>query len=333
MARQRFPEVVDAVDLPRSHDVVVHRAHLAARLRVLDQLDGSHDASCSRARYHRRPAHGRSPIGDSPTTMKRLHRIADSPRFSDRSMNRARDGPADRIRRAVMRLLTVVVTLLFIAVGSSPALAQTPTWKSHGPEGGSISALAVDPRAPKTLYAGSLGAGVFKTTNAAERWESSGPANAQVVTVAIDAHNTLGEREHPGNDESQDDGTPSNGASKNWPRGASAVVYVGTLGAGVFKSVDGGATWEARNSRLTVPTVRALVIDPTDSNVLYAGTSFGLFKSGDAGASWAPSDLTFLDVRALVIDPRDRMTLYAGTNSGVRKSVTGGATWTLVRAG
>ena len=75
-----------------------------------------------------------------------------------------------------MRCLAVVATLLLIASCSTPALAQTGTWTSHGPEGGSISALTVDPRSPTTLYAGSLGAGVFKSTEAADSWIGLGPA-------------------------------------------------------------------------------------------------------------------------------------------------------------
>ena len=85
-----------------------------------------------------------------------------------------------------MGFLVVVATLLFIAVGSSPGLAQTGTWTSHGPEGGSIWALAVDPRSPSTVYAGTLGAGVFKSTEAADSWNGLGPANVHVVTMAID---------------------------------------------------------------------------------------------------------------------------------------------------
>ena len=63
-----------------------------------------------------------------------------------------------------MRALTIATTVLLIATGSAPALAQTGTWVSHGPEGGSISAIAVDPRSPSRVYAGSLGAGVFLST-------------------------------------------------------------------------------------------------------------------------------------------------------------------------
>lgn len=230
-----------------------------------------------------------------------------------------------------MRALTIATTVLLIATGSAPALAQTGTWTSHGPEGGSISAIAVDPRSPSRVYAGSLGAGVFLSTERGEIWTGTGPANAQVVTLAIDTLNPLGVREPPGQGDPND--VPSNGVSTQWPRlvddgrGASAIVYAGTLGLGVFRSADGGRTWAPSNSGLTTRNVLAVVIDPSDSNVLYAGTTFGVFKSVDAGASWTSVGSLSLDVRALAIDPVVR-TVYAGTSSGVFKSTDAGVSWT-----
>src|SRR5215471_18473233 len=149
-----------------------------------------------------------------------------------------------------MRALTIATTLLLIATGSTPALAQTATWTSHGPEGGSISAIAVDPRSPSRVYAGGLGDGVFLSTERGETWTGTGPANAQVVTLAIDTLNPLGVQERPDEQSGEDDDASANGASNMFPRlvdngrGASAVVYAGTLGLGVFRSADGGRTWE-----------------------------------------------------------------------------------------
>ncbi|MEO6028180.1 MAG: hypothetical protein ABIR79_15055, partial [Candidatus Binatia bacterium] len=122
------------------------------------------------------------------------------------------------------------------------------------------------------------------------------------------------------------------------------VVYVGSTnaatpwgeydneaGSGAFRSTDGAATWTQINTGLTSLLVTAIVIDPTDSNVLYAGTDGkGVFKSTNAGTSWTASntDLTDLDVYALAIAPTSPPTLYAGTKAtGVFRSVDGGASW------
>jgi hypothetical protein len=50
---------------------------------------------------------------------------------------------------------------LVLAVGARPAQAGINVWTSHGPEGGRVGALAVDPKNPTTLYAGTHGGGVF----------------------------------------------------------------------------------------------------------------------------------------------------------------------------
>jgi photosystem II stability/assembly factor-like uncharacterized protein len=66
----------------------------------------------------------------------------------------------------------------------------------------------------------------------------------------------------------------------------SHVVYV-TNRDGVFRSEDGGVTWESRNAGLTNVNIRALAMNALDANVLYVGTNGkGLFRSLDGGLSW-----------------------------------------------
>jgi photosystem II stability/assembly factor-like uncharacterized protein len=66
----------------------------------------------------------------------------------------------------------------------------------------------------------------------------------------------------------------------------SHVVYV-TNRDGVFRSEDGGMTWEARSAGLTNMNIRALAMSAVDSDVLYVGTNRkGLFRSVDRGLSW-----------------------------------------------
>lgn len=86
----------------------------------------------------------------------------------------------------------------------------------------------------------------------------------------------------------------------------------------MFKSTDGGASWNAVNTGLTHLYVRALAIDPQMTSTLYAGTSGGVFKSTNGGSSWSAinAGLTNPRVWALVIDPATSTTLYAGTWGG-----------------
>jgi len=69
--------------------------------------------------------------------------------------------------------------------------------------------------------------------------------------------------------------------------------------------------------------VRTLAVDPTNSAVVYAGTSNGIYKTTDAGANWTRIDsgLLLSDVTALAIDPTAPCTIYAGFDSHVENDV------------
>lgn len=154
------------------------------------------------------------------------------------------------------------------------------------------TALAIVPDAPQVLFAGAISSGsyasgVYRSTNGGAQWERM--VDAEVRALAIDPQN-------------------------------SQVIYVGTVGAGVLKSVDRGASWAAVNTGLAHPVVRALVIDPDESRTIYAGTwEGGVYRSRDGGASWSPygADLANTYVRSLALNPGDQGTLYAGTDRGL----------------
>ncbi len=116
----------------------------------------------------------------------------------------------------------------------------------------------------------------------------------------------------------------------------SLTVYAGTAGDGVYRTLDGGASWTRSSAGIADLRITALVI-ATDGSALYAGTrTSGVFKSSDGGASWNAVN-NGLDPRiaALQIAAGDGMTLYAGIDGGggVYKTTDGGATWTAVNGG
>jgi hypothetical protein len=100
------------------------------------------------------------------------------------------------------------------------------------------------------------------------------------------------------------------------------------------------ATWSVEGPQ--GGNVYCLVADPFHSSVLYAGTSLGVYKSGDGGATWAPSGngMPTARVQTIVLDPTVTSTLYAGTvtpngvpSLGIFKSVDSGQTWAPSNAG
>lgn len=132
-----------------------------------------------------------------------------------------------------------------------------------------------------------------------------------------------------------------------------------TIANGVFKSVDGGASWVHSSNglpRLSGPgsshhDVLAMAINPVSPQTLYAATLnlsslpvLGrVYKTTDGGANWteASTGISGQDVRALFIDRADPTgeTIYAGTGGdganpgGVYRSTNGGATWNSLSIG
>lgn len=109
------------------------------------------------------------------------------------------------------------------------------------------------------------------------------------------------------------------------------TLYAGTIGQSVWRSTDIGKTWHrVSNGMFPEADIRAIVVDPTDSTVLYAGTEKGIVKTTDGGNNWAqlPSELDSREVWALAIHPTQPNILFAGTcPSAFYKTTDAGKTW------
>lgn len=128
----------------------------------------------------------------------------------------------------------------------------------------------------------------------------------------------------------------------------SNILYAGTAIYGIFKSTDGGDTWNTINNGISNYTgyFTEIVVDPTNSNIVYAGGvgvddgSTGILKSTDGGATWTYSHNGIInvgfggppkDVFSMIIDPTNHNTLYAAIGSrcgSVYKTTNAAATWT-----
>jgi photosystem II stability/assembly factor-like uncharacterized protein len=131
------------------------------------------------------------------------------------------------------------------------------------------------------------------------RWTSAGPNGAYVRSIGVDPV-------HPG------------------------VIYMGSQGAGGFKSSDGGQTWASIHVASGSPVVNAFAVDPASGTVFAATSIGGVFRSSDGGTSWTPSSsgMVDLNVGSLALATTLPCTLYAGTLSGdLYRSDDCGASW------
>jgi hypothetical protein len=107
--------------------------------------------------------------------------------------------------------------------------------------------------------------------------------------------------------------------------------------AGVFKSTDGGETWEQKvkideKNNIAGVSVNEIKIDRVDSNVVFIGSlENGIYRSSDGGETWSSTALNVGDIYSIVINPEDNSVLYAAGSVGdigkIFKSSDGGNNW------
>ena len=258
-----------------------------------------------------------------------------------------------------MNILLKVVLAASIILPNAEALAlkksdseNTPPFSSKtfeamelrniGPAymSGRISDIAVDQKKPSTWYTAVASGGVWKTENAGTTWTPIFDKQSVYSTgdVTID---------------------PSN----------SNIIWVGTgennggrhisFGDGVYKSLDGGKTWENMGLKKS-ERISDIIIHPQDSNTVWvsaqgplwtSGGERGLYKTTDGGKSWKQVLKTkdkWTGVTSLLMDPTNPNKLYAATwsrqrtvaayvgtgpGAGIHTSDDGGETWTELKTG
>ena len=250
-----------------------------------------------------------------------------------------------------------VLLALWLPCATSAAVNR---WTSHGPYGGEVSALVVDPTNPSILYAGTERGGVFKSTDAGATWFPASLGLATHVTaVAIDPmhpttvyFSSLGDSRHGSRDYRSDDG------GANWKRIGSIVTssflelpttvtsmavdprasdvlyatYAGTpyhtgpASVAIRKSTDGGLTWQTVFSGQGYAS--HLLVDAADSNLVYALITGDVYRSSDAGQNWTDVFSPGKTASGLSQAMASPYTLYVSSSlRGIFRSVDQGSTW------
>ena len=136
--------------------------------------------------------------------------------------------------------------------------------------------------------------------------------------------------------------------------------YVGTAGGGVWKTTNGGSSWNPLTDDQPIGFIGSVALAPSNPNILYAGTGeatwgpskkalnrdniyygVGVLRSTDAGSTWTLTGQTEFFRRAIgkiVVDPANPNVVYAAVgaqannglpgNTGIWKTLDGGGTWT-----
>lgn len=173
------------------------------------------------------------------------------------------------------------------------------------PGTGRINAMAVDPNNENIWYAGAPAGGIWKSTDAGINWVNVFDQFPQIGVsgIAIDPNDSDTIYIATGDDDAFD-----------------------SFSAGVFKSTDGGSTWDETginpSNQNEFDVLNEIVIDPTNSNRIWVGGTDGLQLSEDAGATWTVK--LSRNVTDFKLKPGDPNTIYAVDENEYFKSDNGG---------
>ena len=250
------------------------------------------------------------------------------------------------IPRVFAFALLLVLTSIPAVADDAASITKTDDtahleWRNVGPVNmsGRVTDVEGIPGDPKVLYVGTASGGLWKTTDGGLRFEPifDDQPIASIGDLAL---------------------APSNPDVIYAGSGEANLRNSVSFGNGVYKSTDGGASWNHVGLTDTRHISRVLV-HPTDENRVYVGSfgrmsgdneTRGVFRSKDGGATW--EKVLYLDaqhgVADMDMDPTNPNILYAGLwrfqrlpwthtsgseDGGIWKSVDGGDTWTRLTEG
>lgn len=256
---------------------------------------------------------------------------------------------------------------IYAAIQGSPSQLYISTdggasWALHSvlPE---IESILIDPSNPSIFYAVS-GNSFYKSTDGGIEWTSSiyvsrwlsytviriSPTDSNILYIGgsyYDSGNyimTVFKSVDAGASWTQHDVQPTN-HDRNYSRCFEInthnpqELFIGGYwydenydrGACLYKSPDGGQTWENKSAELGYQ-INDILFDPNDANKMFICNFDNVYRSTDGGDSWQRNN-GWVYAYKLAIDPQNSNTLYAGYYGNIFRSTDGGLKWTYYWSG
>ena len=194
-------------------------------------------------------------------------------------------------------------------------LGPTTSIPSGGGGAGRVNFVRFDPTASTTIYVGSPGGGLWKSTNSGTTWTTQTDQLAVIGTTDLAIHptNPLIQYLATGDGEAQD-----------------------TYSIGVLKTTDGGTTWVPTGLSWLITqgrTISRLLINPQNPNTLFAATSNGVYRTRNAGATWTQIASAVANMKDIEYRPGDTTIVYATSTTQFYRSTTAGTTFVTTSTG
>ena len=223
-----------------------------------------------------------------------------------------------------------------------------------------VTTLAIDPLLPATIYAGTMGDAVYKSPDGGQHWLPHNVGLKEHVSFVNQFvfHPALSEKIYIATTVGA---FYTKDAGREWEERMNGmkevhivtsiainpkdptILFGGTTG-GMYRSEDGAMSWKRINNGLIPESelmasmalgVNAIEIDRTNPNIVYAGTTKGLFRTMNKGEQWERIGQSLSDpfISSILLHPTEPSQLYIGGPKGVWKSSDGGKTWQAMNQG
>jgi photosystem II stability/assembly factor-like uncharacterized protein len=223
-----------------------------------------------------------------------------------------------------------------------------------------VTTVAIDPQLPATVYAGTMGDAVYKSPDGGQHWLPHNVGLKEHVSFVNQFvfHPALSEKIYAATTVGA---FYTKDAGREWEERMNGmkevhivtsiainpkdptILYGGTTG-GIYRSEDAAMSWKKINNGLIPESelmasmalgVNAIEVNRSNPDVVYAGTTKGLFRTINKGEQWERIGQSLPDpfVSTIVLHPTDSAILYIGGPRGVWKSADSGKTWQAANHG